>query len=154
MEPIWEENMNTAINFAHVRNRRAFAVKEIVILLGNDLIRTDGLRVVSAWRLLPTIRVQAQDSQAYDQFCADLQASVRKDIGAERADAGLDTYWSYAPYVELCRSFGEQWPIEALAAYLRLFEGSEQLAQHVWERTVQRYVCYKFVDGNPERKAV
>ncbi|AVJ32387.1 hypothetical protein CLM74_06140 [Stenotrophomonas sp. MYb57] len=145
--------MNTVIDVVRAKDGQALAVREIVILLGNDLMRTEGLRVVSAWRLLPMIGVQTQDLHAYDQFCAELQASVRKDIGAERADAGFDAYWTYAPYVELCRSFGEQWPVEALAAYLRLFEGSEHLAQHVWERAVLRYDCYKVADGNPERMA-
>ncbi|WP_447905678.1 hypothetical protein [Stenotrophomonas sepilia] len=144
--------MNTVINVAGANDGHALAIREIVILLGNDLIRTDGLRVVSAWRLLPTVRVQAMNSQAYDQFCEDLQASVQNDIGAERAEAGFDAYWIYAPYVELYRSFGDQWPVEALAAYLRLFEGTEQLAQRVWERTVQRYDRYKLSDGNTEKK--
>lgn len=72
-----------------------------------------------------------------------------KDIGSERADAGFDTYWSYAPYVELYRSFGELWPVEALAAYLQLFGGSEELAQRVWASTVQWYDTLKFIDGMP-----
>ncbi len=76
-----------------------------------------------------------------------------RDIGAERAEVGFDPYWNYAPYVELCRSFGEQWPVEALAAYLRLFEWLEVTAQRVWERAVQRYDTFKFIDGTPYKRA-
>ncbi len=138
--------MNTVINVARAKDGRAVTVREIVVLLGNDLLRTDGLRVVSAWRNLPKISVPP-DATHPDQFFIELQASVRRDIGAKRAEVGLDAYWNYAPYVELCRSFGEQWPVEALTAYLRLFGWSEVEAQRVWECAVQRYDTFKFIDG-------
>lgn len=54
--------MNTTINVTYAKDGRAATAREIVILLGNDLMRTDGLRVVSAWRNLLTISVQAQAS--------------------------------------------------------------------------------------------
>jgi hypothetical protein len=138
--------MNTVVNVARAKDGRTVTVREIVVGLGNDLMRTDGLRVVSAWNNLPKISVPP-DATHPDQFFIELQASVRRDIGAERAEVGLDAYWSYAPYVALCRSFGEQWPVEALAAYLRLFDWTEVTAQRVWERAVHRYDHFKFMDG-------
>lgn len=138
--------MNTFINVARAKDGRTVTVREIVVLLGNDLMRTDGLRVVSAWRNLPKISVPP-DATHPDQFFIELQASVCRDIGAERAEVGLDAYWSYAPYVALCRSLGEQWPVEALAAYLRLFDWPELIAQRVWESAVERYEVFKFTDS-------
>lgn len=118
-----------------------------MILLGSDLMRTDGLRVVSAWNHLPTIRCRPDIRNPYDQFCMELEALVRRDIGAERAHSGIGSFWGYAPYLELYRSLGEQWPVEALAAYLQLFKGSEMNAQSVWAQAVREYGNFKFLNG-------
>ena len=144
--------MNTTINVARAKDGRTVTVREIVVGLGNDLMRTNGLRVVSAWNILPKISVPP-DATHPDRFFIELQASVCRDIGAERAEVGFDPYWNYAPYVGLCRLFGEQWPVEALAAYLRLFKWPEATAQRVWERAVQRYDTFKFIDSMPYKRA-
>lgn len=145
--------MNTLVDVVptNAAAGRRVTVREIVILLGNDLMRTDGMQVVSAWRNMPTVTPRPQErldgGSVYERFCEDLRAKVRRDIGAARADAGFDAYWSYAPYVELCRHFGDQWPVETLAAYLRIFGWSQVTAQSVWERAVDRYDSFKFADG-------
>jgi hypothetical protein len=147
--------MNTHVDVVptNANDGRSVTVREIVILLGNDLMRTDGMRVVSAWRHMPAVKPRLQErldgGSVYERFCEGLRARVHRDIGAAQADAGFDAYWIYAPYIELCRYFGGQWPVEALAAYLRIFKWSEVTAQSVWERAVDRYDNFKFADGEP-----
>ncbi len=111
--------------------RRPAPSREDICALGSDLMRGDGLRVVSAWRHMPSVRPSLVAFERVYEL-------VRADVGEERV-RGECGAWVCKPYVHLFRSLGEQWPLEALRLYLQLMGVRESEAKQVWDRAVARY---------------
>lgn len=138
--------MNTVLNVVPESpgNRyTGITIYETVVLLGNDLMRGDGVRVVSAWHHLPKIDPELL-KQCGDPAAESLRSMVALDIGYDRANAGYDAFWVYAPFISLHLTYGEHWPLEVLARYLQLFKRpAETIAQKVWLRAVENYKAAK-----------
>lgn len=119
---------------------KAYSVdRDTMFAVGNDLIRGDGLRVVSAWRHLPTLErrfLQTVTKTSYVQLCE----RVAADVGHDVAQAGHNVKWSYQPFFKLYRACGQDhWPIQALVLLLEYAGEPRSLAEEVWQRAIERY---------------
>ncbi|MDO9007465.1 MAG: hypothetical protein Q7U80_04520 [Thiobacillus sp.] len=122
-------------------------VRNTLTILGDELLRGDAARVASAWTRMVKEENDLLDSEA----AYDLRERVSREIGVDRSEAGCEDNWVYGTFVELRLAYGHEWAVDALADYLRIFEGSpdaDVLAQGVWERALKQYL--KVIQGECE----
>ncbi len=157
------ENIESTNNTA----RRVPGIYELargaLSVVGFDLLEWKGtpVRIVSAWKLLPKKVLNDRDHDDDEGWV--LFRAVSKDLDEATALHGFDAdeldchaeYDWFSAYIELADAYGaERWPVEALADYLRGYEGvgakdAEAMAQRAWDKALVLYGNFKFADGKP-----
>lgn len=128
---------------------------EDIHLLGSDMLRGSGQRVVSAWRhmreaMTPGRWLKAtMHERLFDLIRSDVLSFAAGDHGGQTDIADRVC----RPYINLAKSYGEErWPLEALREYFRERGEPEAMAEQVWKGALVAYWNVKeFVSGRPPR---
>ncbi|NTT26282.1 hypothetical protein [Pseudomonas aeruginosa] len=127
----------------------------------NGFASGDAVWVVSAWkRLLDGL---PEDINYEGEGAGSLFETIIADVGDEAAFSALDeddeSNDRAQTCIELAKAYGlGDWPRLALRDYLIAFDGmskerAEAASRRAWNNARAAYDCFKFADGQPEKKA-
>lgn len=123
-------------------NSNIEASRESLAILGEELTKWSGVRVVTAWLALSDHTYNPEGEETPYELRDAVGTELGWEVATENLDPNGDIPW-YAAYLELAAVYGvDHWPVLALIDYMDVIQREsdpEAVARELWDSVMLRY---------------